>query len=384
MKLHEYQSKDVLSSFGVPVPRGGVASNPQQARVVAQDIGGQLVVKAQVHAGGRGKAGGIKLVSSSQQAGEAAKFLLGTNLVTHQTSLSGVPVERVLIEEAVSDSKELYIAFTIDGSAGGVVIIASAAGGMDIEEVAETSPELLLREPIHPLLGLQGYQSRKIAQFLNAGPKMLRPLASLIDNLYKCFVDLDCSLVEINPLVITPDNKILAIDAKITIDDDALFRHDNLSGLRDDGQEEVTELEARNAGVSYVKLDGNVGCIVNGAGLAMATMDVVSTSGAMPANFLDVGGGANEQQVAKALEIVLSDENVEKVFVNIFGGILRCDVAARGLIQGAEAIQQRNVPPMIVRMLGTNAKEGRQLLSESSLDVDLVENMNEASLKIAN
>ncbi|MEE2885119.1 MAG: ADP-forming succinate--CoA ligase subunit beta [Chloroflexota bacterium] len=383
MKLHEYQSKDILSGFGIPVPKGGVASSPQQAGVVAQDIGGQLVVKAQVHAGGRGKAGGIKLVSSSPQAQETARFLLGKNLITHQTSQSGVPVDCVLIEEAVSDTRELYIAFTIDGSAGGVVVIASAAGGMDIEEVAETSPEKLLREPIHPFLGLQGYQSRKIAQFLNPAPKVRRPLSSLIDNLYKCFVELDCSLVEINPLVITSDDRILAIDAKITIDDDAVFRHDDLSALRDEGQEEVTELEARNAGVSYVKLDGNVGCIVNGAGLAMATMDVVSTSGAMPANFLDVGGGASEQQVAKALEIVVSDENVEKVFVNIFGGILRCDVAARGLIEGAKAIQQRNVPPMIVRMLGTNAEEGRELLSASSLDVDLVENMNEASLKIA-
>ena len=383
MKLHEYQSKDILSGFGIPVPKGGVASSPQQAGVVAQDIGGQLVVKAQVHAGGRGKAGGIKLVSSSPQAQETARFLLGKNLITHQTSQIGVPVDCVLIEEAVSDTRELYIAFTIDGSAGGVVVIASAAGGMDIEEVAETSPEKLLREPIHPFLGLQGYQSRKIAQFLNPAPKVRRPLTSLIDNLYKCFVELDCSLVEINPLVITSDDRILAIDAKITIDDDAVFRHDDLSALRDEGQEEVTELEARNAGVSYVKLDGNVGCIVNGAGLAMATMDVVSTSGAMPANFLDVGGGASEQQVAKALEIVVSDENVEKVFVNIFGGILRCDVAARGLIEGAKAIQQRNVPPMIVRMLGTNAEEGRELLSGSSLDVDLVENMNEASLKIA-
>ncbi len=384
MKLHEYQSKDILSSFGVPVPKGRVASTPQQAAIIAQDIGGQLVVKAQVHAGGRGKAGGIKLVSSSQEAQETTKFLLGKNLITHQTGQSGVPVDHVLIEEAVSNSKELYIAFTIDGSSGGVVVIASAAGGMEIEEIAETSPEKLLREPIHPFLGLQGYQSRKIAQFFNASPKVHRPIASLIENLYKCFIQLDCSLIEINPLVITQDNKILAIDAKITIDDDALFRHGDLSELRDDGQEEVTELEARNAGVSYVKLDGNVGCIVNGAGLAMATMDVVSASGAMPANFLDVGGGANEQQVAKALEIILSDENVEKVLVNIFGGILRCDIAARGLIEGAKAVQKRSVPPMIVRMLGTNAEEGRQLLSKSSLDVDLVENMNEASLKIAN
>ncbi|MDA1349154.1 MAG: ADP-forming succinate--CoA ligase subunit beta [Chloroflexi bacterium] len=374
MKVHEYQAKELLASYGIPVPKGGVASTPAEARLAAEQVGGRLVVKAQVHAGGRGKAGGIKLVSSPDEAEEAARSLLGTRLVTYQTGPEGAPIERVLVEEAVDNARELYLGMVIDGSAGGVVAIASEAGGVDIEEVASSTPEKILRVPIDPMLGLQGYQGRKIAYSLNLEPGLVRPVVSLVDGLYKAFEALDCSLVEINPLVVTTDGRVLAVDAKVNLDDDALFKHRELADLRDEGQEDPREVEASNAGVSYVKLDGNIGCIVNGAGLAMATMDVVGAAGAMPANFLDVGGGADEAKVAKALSIILSDDSVETVLVNIFGGILRCDVAARGLVMAAEAMPDA-ARPMVVRMLGTNAEEGRRILSESGLDVRLVDDL---------
>ena len=378
MKVHEYQAKELLARYGIPVPKGGVASTPEDAGRVAGEVGGRLVVKAQVHAGGRGKAGGIKVVSSPAEAGDAARSMLGTRLVTYQTGPEGVPVGSVLVEEAVDNAKELYLGMVIDGSTGGVVAIASEAGGVEIEEVAASTPEKILRVPIDPMLGLQGYQGRKIAYGLSLESGLVRPVAALVDGLYKAFEDLDCSLVEINPLVITSDGRVLAVDAKVNLDDDALFKHGDLGELRDEEQEDPKEVEVGNAGVSYVKLDGNVGCIVNGAGLAMATMDVVSAAGARPANFLDVGGGADEEQVAKALSIILSDQSVEKVLVNIFGGILRCDVAARGLIMGSEAMPDAT-RPMVVRMLGTNAEEGRRLLSDSGLDIKLVEDLTEAA-----
>ena len=374
MKVHEYQAKELLASYGTPVPKGGVASTPAEARLAAEQVGGRLVVKAQVHAGGRGKAGGIKLVSSPGEAEDAARSLLGTRLVTHQTGPEGAPVDRVLVEEAVDNATELYLGMVIDGSAGGVVAIASEAGGVDIEEVAASTPEKILRVPIDPMLGLQGYQGRKIAYSLGLEPRLVRPVVSLIEGLYKAFEALDCSLVEINPLVVTTDGRVLAVDAKVNLDDDALFKHRELADLRDEGQEDPREVEASNAGVSYVKLDGNIGCIVNGAGLAMATMDVVGAAGAMPANFLDVGGGADEAKVAKALSIILSDDSVETVLVNIFGGILRCDVAARGLVMAAKAMPD-SARPMVVRMLGTNAEEGCRILSESGLDVRLVDDL---------
>ena len=378
MKIHEYQAKEILARSGVPVPKGGVASTSAEAETLANDIGGRVVVKAQVHAGGRGKGGGIKVVSSAQEARQAAESLIDTNLVTPQTGPEGVPVRSVLIEETIDIDRELYLAIVIDGAAEGVVVIASESGGMEIEEVAEATPEKILRVAIDPVLGLQPYQGRKLAYGLNVGDELVRPVSALIANLYKVFEDNDCSLAEINPLVITRDKRVLAVDAKLNIDDDALFRHAELEKLRDTEQEDPGEVEASKFNINYVKLDGDVGCIVNGAGLAMATMDVTSAAGAPPANFLDIGGGADEEKVAQALKIVLSDKNVKRVLVNIFGGILRCDVAARGLLMAAEAMPDA-ARPMVVRMLGTNAEEGRKILSESSLDVTLVDDLNQAA-----
>ena len=378
MKIHEYQAKEILARYGVPIPKGGVASTPQEASRIAGDLGGRVVVKVQVHAGGRGKAGGIKLVESAEEAERAAESLLGSNLVTIQTGPEGIPVRRVLVEEAVDVANELYLGLVIDGAAGGVVVIASEAGGMEIEEVAASTPEKILRAQVDPVLGLQPYQGRKLAYGLNVEPGLVRPVAGMIDSLYRAFVAHDCSLVEVNPLVITGDGKVLAVDAKLNVDDDALFRQSEIQGLHDPEQEDGREVEARKYDISYVKLDGDVGCMVNGAGLAMATMDVIGDAGAAPANFLDIGGGADEEKVAQALTIILSDPSVKRVLVNIFGGILRCDIAARGLLMGSEAMPE-SARPMVVRMLGTNAEEGRKLLSESSLDVTLVDNLGQAA-----
>ncbi len=378
MKIHEYQAKEILARYGVPVPRGGVASTRDEASRIAEELGGRVVVKAQVHAGGRGKAGGIKLVSSAQDAGNAAAEMLGTQLVTFQTGPEGVPVGSVLVEEVIDTDRELYLAMVIDGAAGGVVAIASQAGGMAIEEVAESTPEKILQVITDPVLGLQPFQGRKLAYGLNVDASLLRPVATLVGDLYRAFTENDCSLAEINPLVITRDGRVLAVDAKMNIDDDALFRHHDLADLHDPGQEDPGEVEARRYDINYVKLDGDVGCIVNGAGLAMATMDVIGAAGAAPANFLDIGGGADEEKVAQALKIVLSDARVKRVLVNIFGGILRCDVAARGFLMGAEAMPDA-VRPMVVRMLGTNADEGRKLLAESDLDVTLVDDLGGAA-----
>jgi succinyl-CoA synthetase beta subunit len=378
MNVHEYQAKAMLAAHGVPVPRGGVASSPAEAATIAGGLGGRAIVKAQVHAGGRGKGGGIKLVSSAEEAGEAASSLLGTRLVTFQTGPEGVPVGRVLVEEVIDVAQELYLGMLIDGAAGGVVVIASEAGGMEIEEVAATSPEKILRVAVDPVLGLQPYQGRKLAYGLNLGPELIRPVAGLIGSLYGLFEANDCSLAEINPLVVTADGRVLAVDAKLNFDDDALFRHEETTKLRDSDQEDPRELEAQRADISYVKLDGIVGCMVNGAGLAMATMDVIQEAGAAPANFLDVGGGADEEKVAAAMQIILSDPSVDRVLVNLFGGILRCDVAARGILMAAEAMPHA-IRPMVVRMLGTNADEGRTILGASSLEITLVDDLNGAA-----
>ena len=378
MRVHEHQAKIILSRGGVPVPEGNVATTPQDARQIADDLGGTSVVKAQVHAGGRGKAGGIKIVSSGAEAEQAAASMLGTRLVTFQTGPEGLPVKGVLVEEELEVERELYVGVVIDGTAEGAVVMASEAGGMDIEEVAERTPEKVLRVGVDPMLGLQPYQGRKLAYGLNADPKFVRPMAEMMGNLYQVFDDNDCSLVEINPLVITVDGRILAADAKMSFDDDALFRHPDLDRLRDPEQEDELEAQAQQFGISYVKLDGDVGCIVNGAGLAMATMDVTGEAGAAPANFLDVGGSADEEKVASALKIILSDPSVNRVLVNIFGGILRCDIVARGVLTAAEAMPHA-VRPMVVRMLGTNAQQGRTLLAESSLDVTLVNDLTEAA-----
>jgi succinyl-CoA synthetase beta subunit len=381
MKLHEYQAKEILGKYGVPTPKSKLAKTGSQAATAAFEMGGTVVVKAQVHAGGRGKGGGIKIVESPGAAKQAAEEMIGSNLVTFQTGPEGVPVNSVLIEEGIEIENELYLGMVIDGASKGVVVIASEAGGMNIEEVAETSPEKILQIPIDPVLGLQPFQGRKIAYGLNLGQEHIRPVASLVQSLYQAFIETDASLVEINPLAITKDGKVLAADAKLDIDDDAIFRHKDLQEMRDVSQEDPLEVEAHSSDINYVKLEGTVGCIVNGAGLAMATMDVTSSTGASPSNFLDIGGGADEEKVAKALNLVLSDDSVKAVLVNLFGGILRCDIAARGFLLAAEQ-QPDKVRPMVVRMLGTNADEGRKILSQSSLNIILVNTLGEAAAEI--
>ena len=378
MKIHEYQAKELLAKYGVPIPKGRVATTPEEAAEITTELGGKAIVKAQVHAGGRGKAGGIKVVSSAEEATQATKDLIGTTLVTFQTGPEGAPVGSVLVEELVDVETELYVGMAIDGATEGVVAIASSAGGMEIEEVTETTPEKLLRVSIDPVLGLQPFQGRRIAYGLGVDDSLVRPISALMESIYKVFEESDCSLVEINPLGITTDGRVLAMDAKLNIDDDAVFRHRDLQPLRDTDQEDVLEVEARESSINYVKLDGDIGCIVNGAGLAMATMDVTHSAGAAPANFLDIGGGADEAKVAKALSIVLSDPDVKTVLVNLFGGILRCDVAARGFLQAAEEAPDA-MKPMIVRMLGTNSDEGREIMANSGLDVVLVDDLNQAA-----
>ena len=378
MKVHEYQAKDILSKGGVPVPLGRFAASADEAAAAAADIKGGVVVKAQVHAGGRGKAGGIRLVSSPEEAYQAAESILGSRLVTHQTGPEGVPVRGVLVEEALDIARELYLGIVVDGSEGSVVVMASEAGGVDIEEVAEQSPEKILRTAVDPLLGLQPFQARRIAYQLKVEAGQVREVARLIENLAEIFLSYDCALAEINPLVVTSEGTVLAADAKLVLEDDALFRHSDLAELHDPEQEDPLEVRAQQSGVSYVKLDGDVGCMVNGAGLAMATMDVIGTVGAAPANFLDVGGGANEGQVAEAMAILLSDPDVDRVLINIFGGILSCDVVARGILAATEAMPEAT-NPMVVRMQGTNAEEGRKILDGSSLDVTLVATLAQAA-----
>ena len=382
MKLHEFQSKEILSEYGIPVPRGKVARTPSQAATAAFDLGGTTVVKAQVHAGGRGNAGGIKVVNTPGAAEEAAASMLGTNLITHQTGPEGVPVQNVLIEEGLEVAEELYLGLVIDGSTKGVVVIASKSGGVNIEEVAENDPEKIIQIPIDPVLGLQGFQGRQIAYALGLSQKQVRIASSILESLYRVFIDVDASLLEINPLVITTDGELVAADAKINIDDDAVYRHKNIQNMADPSQEDPLEVQARESDINYVKLDGNIGCIVNGAGLAMATMDVSSAAKAAPANFLDIGGGADEEKVAKALTLVLSDPNVKAVLVNLFGGILRCDIAARGFVMAIERNPELE-RPMVIRMLGTNSEEGREILASSSLKVTIVETLDEAAEAIS-
>ena len=382
MKLHEFQSKEILSKYGIPVPQGKVARTPSQAATAAFDLGGTIVVKAQVHAGGRGNAGGIKVVQTPGAAEQAAAAMLGKNLTTFQTGPEGVPVKNVLIEEGIEIAEELYLGMVIDGSTKGIVVIASKSGGVNIEEVAQNSPEKILQIPIDPMLGVQGFQGRQIAYGLELSHNLVRIAATMLENLYKVFIDVDASLLEINPLVVTTDGKLVAADAKINIDDDAVYRHENIRDMADPSQEDPLEVQARESDINYVKLDGNIGCIVNGAGLAMATMDVASAAGAAPANFLDIGGGADEEKVAKALTLVLSDVNVKAVLVNLFGGILRCDIAARGFIMAIDRNRELE-RPMVVRMLGTNSEEGRAILTSSNLEVTIVQTLDEAAEAIS-
>ena len=377
MKVHEYQAKAILSQFGIPVPDGGVASTSQEVNNIMEKLGGSGVIKAQIHAGGRGMAGGVKVVGSADEAETTAEKLLGTKLVTHQTGPEGASVDNVLIEQTLSVAKEYYLAIVIDGSTRSPVIMASEAGGMDIEEVAAKTPEKIIRVNVDSIVGLQPFQCRALAYGINIPNDLIRPASTLIANLYKVFEAKDCSLAEINPLAVTEDGQLLALDAKLNFDDDALFRHPDLGELRDPSQEDPLEVEASKFGINYVKLDGDVGCMVNGAGLAMATMDSISMADAMSANFLDVGGGATEEQVSQAFSILLADPQVKRILVNVFGGILRCDVAARGIVAACKETEIRI--PIVVRMLGTNADEGKDILASSGLTISLVKDLKEAA-----
>ena len=380
MKIHEYQAKEILSQSGVPIPKGGVASTPEEAKAVAQNLGGNVVIKAQVHAGGRGKGGGIKLASSPEEAARVASSMLGTNLVTPQTGPEGVPVRKVLVEEAMDIEQELYLALAVDSDSRGVVAMASEAGGMEIEEVAASTPEKIVRVKVDPTVGFQSYQGRKLAYGMNLKPELARSIAEITSNLYNTFETRDCTLVEINPLVLTGDGRFLALDAKVNFDDDATFRHPELADLADLEQEDPIEARASEYGIKYVKLDGDVGCMVNGAGLAMATMDITRTAGAEPANFLDIGGAADDDKVAKGIGIILSDPKVSRVLINVFGGILACDTVARGLVNALQ--EAGSQVPVVARLLGTNADEARKILSESGIKVTLVEDLKEAAKAI--
>lgn len=377
MKLHEFQAKNIFAEYGITVPRGVVVKTPEEASKATQDFGGSAVIKAQVHAGGRGKAGGVQLVRSSEEAKETALNLLGRNLVTHQTDGDGVPVNSLLVEELADIDKELYIGLTIDRDFGGTVLIGSPYGGMEIEEVAADSPEHIHTESIEPVIGLMSYQTRRLSTKLGLDQDKARATSKVMDILYRIFTENDCSLIEINPLIITQQGDIVALDGKIDIEDDSLFRHDDIRKLRDRDQEDKLEAEASDLDIAYVNLDGNVGCLVNGAGLAMATLDVANAAGAAPANFLDVGGGADDEKVAKAVGIILSDPKVNRVLVNVFGGILRCDIAARGIVLAYSRVDSQI--PLVVRMLGTNVDEGKEILANSGLNVTFANTLTEAA-----
>ena len=378
LKIHEYQAKSILARFGVPVPRGEVTSNSLDAAAIAQRLGGSVVVvKAQIHAGGRGKGGGVKLAKSPDEAERLAKQMIGMTLITHQTGREGRIVGRVLIEEGLQIERELYLSMLLDRAAGRPVIIASAAGGMDIEEVAATHPEKILREHVDPATGVIPFQARKLAfaMGLESGPagKMVK----VLDAIYKAFIETDASMIEINPLILTKSGDLLALDAKVTLDDNALYRHPDLRELRDLSEEDPLEVEASKFSLNYIRLDGNIGCMVNGAGLAMATMDIIKLAGGEPANFLDVGGGANAEQIKNAFRILMADKNVKAVFINIFGGILRCDVLAAGVIA---AVKELGVPvPIVIRMEGTNVEQGKRMLKDSGLNFTTADSMSEGA-----
>ena len=378
MKIHEYQAKSVLARFGVPVPRGEVTFTAQDAAAIAERLGTSVVVvKAQIHAGGRGKGGGVKLAKTPHEAERLAKQMIGMTLVTHQTGPEGRKVGRVLIEEGLQIDRELYLSMLIDRAAGRPVIIASAAGGMDIEEVAATHPEKILREHVDPATGVVPFQARKLAfaMGLEAGPA--GRMVKVLEAVYKAFVETDASMIEINPLILTKGGDLLALDAKVTFDDNALYRHPDLREFRDLSEEDPLEVEASKFSLNYIRLDGNIGCMVNGAGLAMATMDIIKLAGGEPANFLDVGGGANAEQIRNAFRILMADKNVKAVFINIFGGILRCDVLAAGVIA---AVKELGVPvPIVIRMEGTNVEEGKRMLRESGLNFTTADSMSEGA-----
>jgi succinyl-CoA synthetase beta subunit len=384
MKIHEYQAKAILSKYGVAVPRGEMATTVEEAKQIAHklfDNGSQVVVvKAQIHAGGRGKGGGVKLAKSVEEAAQLAEKMLGMTLITHQTGPEGKVVQRLLIEEGLPIDRELYLSMLLDRQEAKLIIMASQAGGMEIEQVAAETPDAIIKEHIEPGIGLIPFQARKIAFALGLKPELVNQAVTLLTGLYKAYLDTDASLVEINPLITTKDNRLIALDAKVNFDDNALFRHKDIKELRDITEEDPLEVEASKYGLNYIKLDGNVGCMVNGAGLAMSTMDIIKFAGGMPANFLDVGGGANEEQVTHAFEILLSDKHVKAVLINIFGGILRVDTLANGVVMAAK---KTNIQlPIVLRLEGTNVEQGREILKASGLNFIVAETMKDAAEKV--
>jgi succinyl-CoA synthetase beta subunit len=384
MKIHEYQAKAILKKYGVAVPRGKMATSREEAAAAAKELFDSgatgVVVKAQIHAGGRGKGGGVKIAKSLAEATDLAGKILGMNLVTHQTGPEGRIVHRLLIEETLPIEKELYLGILVDRGEGKPVFMASSAGGMDIEQVAAERPEAILKQYVDPGMGLEPFQARKIAFSLGLKGSQVNSAVQFLTSLYRAFLETDASLVEINPFVSCTDGRLFALDAKLTFDDNALFRHADLKELRDVTEEDPLEVEASKYNLNYIKLDGNVGCMVNGAGLAMATMDIIKYAGGMPANFLDVGGGANSEQVAHAFEILLSDKNVRAVLINIFGGILRVDMLATGVVEAAKKTQMKL--PVVLRLEGTNVEEGRRILKESGLNFVIAETMKDAADKV--
>ena len=387
MNIHEYQAKELFQKFGVATPSGAVATTAEEAEAAGSKIEGKIVIKAQVHAGGRGKGsfkngfqGGVHLVDSPSEAAEIAAKMLGETLVTHQTGEEGKVVRKVLIAEAVEITHEYYFSIVMDREHSAPVIIASREGGVNIEEVAEQTPEKIITEVVHPLLGLQQFQARKLAKLLGFTTTEMRPAAKLFLALYDLFISCDCSMVEVNPLVSTPDGQVLALDAKFGFDDNALFRHPDIEAMRDLDEEDPREVEASNYDLNYIGLDGNIACLVNGAGLAMATMDIIKHYGGDPANFLDVGGGATEDQVTNAFRILCGDPKVEAILVNIFGGIMQCDIIAKGIIGAARSIEIK--VPLVVRLEGTNVALGRELLANSGLPIITAEDLNDAARKI--
>ena len=381
MDIHEYQAKELLAGFGVPVPKGGVAYSADQAVYRATEIGAsRWVVKAQIHSGARGKAGGIKLCTSDLEVRQAAKELLGKTLVTTQTGPEGLPVHRLLVEEALPIERELYVGLVLDRRHERIVVVAHPHGGMEIEEIAQREPAAILREVVEPAVGMRAFQARELAFGLGLGPAQVSQAVAIILGAYRAFRDLDATMVEINPLVVTKDRQVLALDVKMSFDDNAMFRRPNVAELRDSAQEDPREAEAAEHGLNYVALDGDIGCIINGAGLAMATMDMIKHAGGEPANFLDIGGGAGPDRVAAAFRLVLSDRNVKAILVNVFAGINRCDWVAQGVVQ---AVREVRVPvPLVVRLAGTNVEDGRRILKESGLKILTADTLSEAAERV--
>ena len=381
MKIHEYQAKEILRKYNVPVPNGVLVSSKSEAAKAAKKVGTKVVVvKAQIHAGGRGKGGGVKLAKSPIEAEKHAGNIIGMTLVTPQTGAEGRLVKKVLIEEGMDIAKELYMGILVDRETSQVLIMASEAGGMEIEEVAAKTPEKIIKETVDPIIGVQPYLARKIAFALNLEGPALKAIIPFIINLYDAFAKEDCSMLEINPLVITSDNRVLALDAKVDIDDNAMYRHKDTQTYRDTDEEDPTEVEASKFHLNYIKLDGNIGCMVNGAGLAMSTMDIIKLSGGEPANFLDVGGGADEEMIENGFRILISDASVKGIFINIFGGILRCDVLARGVVAATKKLHIKI--PIVVRMEGTNMEEGHQILKDSGLNFLIGDGMKDGAQKV--